>query len=356
MADKIRVLVVDDSAYSRQTIKRMLETDVNIEVVGIANNGIEAITKTVQLRPDIITLDFEMPEMDGFSFLRWLMKEKPTPVIVVSSHSDAKTLFTALELGAVDFIAKPSKRASIDLNLIQDDLLKKVKGTRDFRMDRLVNRSLIDKIPEHAGKRDDSGMEYPSSQTVKAVAIGSSTGGPAALKIILTQLPSNFPAAILISQHMPRGFTGPFAERLNRLSQIIVKEAKDGDVVENGKALICPGGQHLALRRESRDVYVSLKDPKSHDRYIPSVDIMMTSASEQFGHLATGVVLTGMGNDGSQGIVKIKQNGGYAIAESEATSVVFGMPNEAIKTGSVDMVLPLNEIPEAIKRTVMSSD
>lgn len=360
MPDKIRVLIVDDSAYSRQTIKGMLETDSDVEVIGIASNGIEAMAKTIKLKPDIITLDFEMPEMDGFSFLRWLMKERPTPVIMVSSHSDSRTVFRALEFGAVDFIAKPTKRASVELYSIKNDLLEKVKGMRELRMDRLdISRCLTAEpsaMEDAVEAKEGATAEVAAGQQtsdIEVVAIGASTGGPAALQVILTRLPSNFPAAILISQHMPKGFTDSFAERLNRLSRIRVKEAADGDCVERGKALVCPGGYHLALKREGDGIRIALRNPTDRDRYTPSVDLMMSSTAEHFGPMSMGVVLTGMGNDGRDGIVEIKKKGGYTIAESDSTAVVFGMPKEAIRTGVIDKVLPLDEIPGEITRAVM---
>jgi two-component system chemotaxis response regulator CheB len=354
MSDKIRVLIVDDSAYSRQTIKKMFAADSDIEVVGIASNGIEAITNTLKLNPDVITLDVEMPEMDGFSFLRWLIKERPTPVIMVSSYSDSKTVFKALELGAVDFIVKPSNKASIDLHGIQESLLEKIKGTRDIRMEKLrICRNIINRTPKYIERDRGPGPEE-SSNNIDVVTIGASTGGPAALQIILPRLPSDLPAAILVSQHMPKGFTEPFAERLNRLSRIRVKEASDGDILEAGKAFVCPGGLHMAVKAVNNSVRIALKDSKSTDKYIPSVDVMMTSAAKLFGPTAMGVILTGMGNDGKQGIVEIKEKGGYTIAEAESTAVIFGMPNEAIKTGSVDRILSIDEIPEEITKAVMN--
>ena len=353
MSSKIRVLIVDDSAYSRQTIKGMLESDGDIEVVGTASNGIEAMAKTVKLNPHVITLDFEMPELDGFGFLRWLMKERPLPVIMVSSYSDTKTVFRALELGAADFIAKPSPRASTELLLIQDDLLEKVKGARDLRIEKIeLCRDLVQQKPDTPESEADA-SRAEVRQDIEAVAIGASTGGPAALQVILTRLPAGFPARILISQHMPKGFTGPFAERLNRLAKIPVKEAVDGAVVEKGTALICPGGYHLSLAVKNRNIRVALRDAASGDKYTPSVDVMMAAAAVCFGPQTMGVVLTGMGNDGRRGIVEIKEKGGYTIAQSESTAVVFGMPQEAIKTGHVDKILPLNEIAGQITKAVM---
>ncbi|HXX58256.1 MAG TPA: chemotaxis response regulator protein-glutamate methylesterase [Thermodesulfovibrionales bacterium] len=357
MAKKIRVLVVDDSPYSRQTIKGMLETDGEIEIAGIATNGVEAMAKTLRLKPDMITLDFEMPEMDGFTFLRWLMKERPTPVIMVSSYSDKKTVFTALELGAADFIPKPSQRASADLLRIQDDLLEKVRGIRDLKTDNLgLYRDIVRQDLSASSVKDEPSRRTARFHDIDVVAIGASTGGPAAIQVILTSLPADFPAAILISQHMPKGFTGPFAERLNRLSMIRVKEAAEDVTVEKGTALICPGGCHMIVKEKNRDVRIMLKSSTAGDAYTPSVDVMMASAAERFGATTMGVVLTGMGKDGKKGVVEIKGKGGYTIAESEKTSVVFGMPQEAIKTGAVDRVLPLDEIPMEITRVVMSKE
>ncbi len=354
MLNRIRVLIVDDSAYSRQTIKGMLETDGEVEVVGLASNGIEAMVKAIKLRPDVITLDFEMPEMDGFSFLRWLMKERPTPVVMVTSFSDSTTVFKALELGALDFVAKPSRRASMDLHSIRDDLLEKVKGVRDLKVEKLtISRNLISKAQGAVEGEEEitAGGDY--SEDIGIVAIGASTGGPTALQVILTRLPSHLPAAILVSQHMPRGFTKPFADRLDKLARIKVREAADGDTVERGKALICPGGHHMTLRRKNDAVRIVLREATGRDKYIPSVDVMMAYVAEHSGHLATGVILTGMGNDGQKGIVEIKKKGGYTIAEAESSAVIFGMPNEAIKTGAVDRVLPLYKIPGEIVSAVI---
>jgi two-component system chemotaxis response regulator CheB len=344
---KTRILIVDDSAYARQAIKKIIEQDKSLEVAGIAADGIDAMAKTLKLKPDILTLDFEMPEMDGFSFLRWLMRERPTPVIMVSSHSDSKTVFKALELGAVDFIAKPTKRASVELQAISKDLLRKVGGIKDIRMD-ILRKNLNLLKPEER-------FELPKETTYRdfqIVAIGSSTGGPAALQIILTRLPAEFPAAIVISQHMPRGFTGPLSERLNKLSKVNIIEAADGDPVEAGTVLICPGGYHLSLNKKGQKIIVSLKEGRLTDKYIPSVDLMMTSVAHTFGANAMGVILTGMGNDGKRGMLEIKAKGGYTISESEESAVVFGMPAEAIKANAVESILPILEIPSEIVKLI----
>ena len=343
-----KVLIVDDSAYTRQIIRNIIEQNLNLEVVGIASDGIDAMAKTLRLKPDIITLDFEMPEMDGFSFLRWLMRERPTPVIMVSSHNDSKTVFKALELGAVDFIAKPTKRASIELRTIEKDLLRKLGGIKTIRLDKLSrNLELLE-----SGQSPERSGPHGKQRNVEVVAVGSSTGGPAALQIILTRLPADFDAAVVVSQHMPKGFTGPLAERLNKLSPLHIKEAVDMDPVEPGTVLICPGGYHLGLRKRGAKVVTFLKEGGLDDKYTPSVDFMMTSASEIYGSRVMGVILTGMGNDGRAGMVEIKNKGGYTIAESEETAVVFGMPAEAIKAGGAESVLPLPDIPAAITRVV----
>lgn len=343
---KIRVLIVDDSAYSRQTIKKIIESDRGIEVIGISTDGIDAMAKTIKLKPDLITLDLEMPAMDGFSFLRWLMKKNPTPVIIVSSFADSKTVFKALELGAADFIAKPAKMASADLQSLEKDLLMKVKGLRNFRMDRLSKTLGLSEGKESRKSSDKIG------QDVEAVAIGASTGGPAALKLILSKLPTDFPAGIAISQHMPKGFTSSFAERLNTLSKLHVKEAREGDELERGKVLISPGGYHMLFKKKGQKTIASIKEPKGTDKYVPSVDMMMSSVAEAFGHKSMGIVLTGMGNDGKNGMLEIKKRGGYTIVESEDTAVVFGMPSEVIKAGAAGRVLPISDIPDELLKLV----
>ena len=353
MSGKARILVVDDSAFSRQSLVDMLESDRDIEVVGTAKDGVEAIEKTVRLRPDIITLDLEMPGMDGFSFLRWLLKERPTPVIVVSTHGNAQNVFKALDLGALDFITKPSAKALPDLRLIRPELLEKVKGMKGLRGEKFRMHRIFSKRSLREDERQSSPV-IPADKdgNFGVVAIGASTGGPPAVQKILTMIPPDFSAGILITQHMPKGFTASFAESLNRVVQIKVREASAGDIVESGKALICPGDSHMALRKHGKRISVILRHPRSEDRYTPSADVMMTAAAEHFGPMSIGVVLTGMGNDGKRGVVEIKEKGGYTIAESETTAVVFGMPHEAIKTGKVDRVLPLSEIPKEIVKVI----
>jgi two-component system chemotaxis response regulator CheB len=348
MKKDIKVLVVDDSAFSRQTIRKMLDTDPVIKVIGTANNGMDAMSKVMRLKPDLITLDFEMPEMDGLGFLRWLMQQRPTPVIMVTSNSDKKVAFKALELGAADVIAKPTKRASHELRNIEEDLIAKVRGVRGLNMDVLSKNMDLFK---DAGRKP--ARSAPLVSGIKVVAVGASTGGPPALQLVLSRLPSDLPCGMVISQHMPRGFTKPLAARLDKSTGLNVKEAEDGDLVESGRVLLCPGGFHLTFKKTPAGFEAALKEAGGEDRYKPSVDVMMSSAARRFGKNMLGVVLTGMGNDGMKGMKEIKSKGGYTIAESEKTAIVFGMPAEVARAGAASEVLPLDEIPDEIIRVVM---
>lgn len=348
MSKNVRVLVVDDSAYNRQTIKAMLQEDESIEVVGVASDGVDAISKTLRLKPDLITLDFEMPEMDGFSFLRWLMHERPTPVIMISSYSHKNMAIKALELGALDFIAKPTRRASDELKTISRDLRTKVHAVMGTNM-QIVARNLS----MLAEDKDEPAPETFVS-LYDIVSIGSSTGGPAALQIILTHLPSDLPVPVLISQHMPKGFTASLAGRLDRLCSLPVVEASDGDVLESSKVYICPGGYHMTLKRMRGGRFkLSLLDGSAEDKYIPSVDKMMHSAVDAFGSRVFGIILTGMGNDGAEGMVRVSSKGGYTVAESEETAIVYGMPKEVVNAGAATKVLPLDKIASEIRGVLL---
>lgn len=357
MNKKIRVLVVDDSAFNRQSIAAMLQSSPNIEVVDAVADGREAIKSVSIHKPDVITLDLEMPNMDGFTFLRWLMANNPIPVIVISSQSDTKSVFTALDLGAVDFLAKPSKKISNELQNIKNDLLKKVEIIAELPIEKIMARVKIiaeEKKPDVHVREEKTAQTVVESSNVDLVAIGSSTGGPPALQSIITVLPEKFPVAIAISQHMPSGFTRYFAERMDKNSKVEVKEAEEGDSVNKGRVLISPGGYHMTFKRKGDSIKVNLKKRSVSDLYTPSVDIMMASASEVFGNRVLGVILTGMGNDGKIGMREIKNKKGQTIAESEETAVVFGMPGEAIKDGSIDIILPLPKIAGEIIRRCTS--
>ena len=348
MTKKIKALVVDDSAYNRQAITQMLAVDASIEVVGSAHDGVDAIAKTLRLAPDVITLDLEMPNMDGFTFLRWLMKERPTPVLVLSSRSDSRSVFRALELGAVDFLAKPEARISKSLESVKSELVTKVQSMLNLEMSKVKSAIALlteEKTALPPRKEDDSRYE---KSPIEVVAIASSTGGPPALQAILTSLPADFGAAIVISQHMPAGFTKSFAERLNKLSPLVISEAAAGDRISPGSVLIAPGGYHLILKRDPTGLITELVPRIPADKYVPSADRMMISVAEECGAATLGVVLTGMGRDGAEGVDAIKKRKGQCLAESEESAVVFGMPQEAIRTGAVDKVLPLDKMAAEI--------
>ena len=345
----IRVVVIDDSAYNRRTITKMLESVENVQVVGYAADGEEGIRKIIDLKPDLVTLDLEMPRMDGFTLLRIIMNSCPLPVIVISSKSEDERVFKALELGAVDFIAKPTGRISDELLKIAGDLQEKVRSVFNLNMDRITKREPL--LPPQASsrkKRKPGSLPASVASGVNVVAIGASTGGPPALQGILSSFPEKLPFTVLVSQHMPAGFTKAFAERLDRSSQFTVKEAKDGDPVVPGMVLIAPGGRNMIFQETNGAVIARVVEPSLQDRYIPSVDVMLTSLADIYGSRLLAVVLTGMGNDGSKGVRAVKKGGGEILAESEESAVVFGMPREAIATGVVDKVVPLSRMAREI--------
>ena len=340
----IRALVIDDSAYNRVTLSRMLESHPEIKVVATAVNGEDGIKQVMKHRPDVITLDLEMPIMDGFAFLRWLMANLPTAVIAVSSRSSDRSVFKALELGAVDFIAKPGGRVSPRLEEIQKDLVTKVQQTVELRMDNLRRR-----VQEE---------DHPPSQPIAAAAcaggvelvvIGCSTGGPPALQHVFSSL-ALLPVPIVVAQHMPPTFTRLFAERVNRLAKYHVREAHDGEVIAGGNVYIAPGGQQTELRRGDEGLYLRVFAANLSALYAPSVDRLLSTASDCCGERLVAVIMTGMGDDGAESIKKVRERGGRTIAESAQSAIIFGMPNEAIKTGAVEQILALGDIPAAIQK------
>ena len=338
----IRVLVIDDSAFSRQAITRMLDASPLVEVVGVARDGEQALRKTFELEPDLITVDLEMPRMDGFTFLRVVMSKRPTPVIVISGRTGKEDVFRALELGAVDFVGKPSPRATLELNNIEQELVQKVHAIRDLRIEKVQNR--ISATPAVVQK--ESG---PPLSTLRVVAIGSSTGGPAALMQLFSAFPDAPRCSFVVAQHMPAGFTRGFAERIDRLTRLRAIEAEGGEALSPGTVLIAPGGKHLEFESSGGRVVARLIAADDRDRYTPSVDRMFESAAKHLGKDLLAVVLTGMGDDGRLGVRSVNLAGGSVIAESDSTAVVFGMPQQAIRTGLVDQVLPLGEIAAAIQ-------
>ncbi|SJZ96959.1 two-component system, chemotaxis family, response regulator CheB [Trichlorobacter thiogenes] len=340
----LRVLVVDDSAYSRRSITKMLEGIPGVEVVGYAVDGEEGIRQAISLKPDLVTLDLEMPRMDGFTLLRILTNRFSLPVLVISALSDADKVFRALEMGALDFVAKPMQGHARELSSIEQDLKWKVKQV----MVSLLSKKARQSVPVAELDTLRKSTRSVTKRTVELVAIASSTGGPPALQSIFSSFDSSYPFAVVVAQHMPAGFTKAFADRLNRTSPFTVREARDGDLVEPGLALIAPGGCNLLLEEAGTEIRARVKPPEASDRYVPSADVLFASCAPLYGNRMLAVVLTGMGNDGSKGVVAVKERGGQVLAESEDSAVVYGMPREAVATGAVDRVVPLPGISQAI--------
>jgi two-component system, chemotaxis family, protein-glutamate methylesterase/glutaminase len=355
---KIRVLNVDDSALMRQVLASLLAKDPEIEVIGAAPDPYVAREKIKALNPDVITLDVEMPRMDGITFLEKLMRGHPMPVVMVSSLTEAgcQTTLRALELGAVDFITKPKNDLREGMEEVAQDLIAKVKTAAQANMKRearLVKR-ISSSEPDasrtmlHASRFTSdapSGAMIKTTDTI--IAIGASTGGTEAVKHVLEILPPHAPP-VLITQHMPERFTKTWADRMNSLCRISVKEAEDGDSVLPGHALVAPGGYHMALERSGARYTVRINQDPPVNRHRPSVDVLFASVARYAGANAVGVILTGMGGDGAKEMLTMKQAGAFTIAQDEASCVVFGMPKEAIKAGAVDKVLPLHDIAGAI--------
>ena len=336
----IRVLIVDDSAVVRRILSRALDNDPLISVVGAAPDPFVARDMIVKLRPDVITLDVEMPRMDGITFLRKMMEHLPLPVIILSSLTPAgsELALAALDAGAIDVISKP--RSAYTLGDVSNDLIQRIKIAATAKV-----------VPQKPGPRPKPLGDTLSkiSATHKILAIGASTGGTRALEHLFSELPANAPGTVVV-QHMPETFTRSFAGRLNELSKMEIVEAQDGDRVVPGRALIAPGGRHLLLDRVGAAYYARIKDgpPVSFNR--PSVDVLFRSVARHAGRNAVGVILTGMGSDGARGISEMKNNGAQTLAQDEASSVVFGMPKAAIEAGGVDVVRPLSEIGATILR------
>ena len=341
---KIRVLVVDDSALIRGVMTKILSEDPGIEVVGAAPDPYLARDKIKALDPDVLTLDVEMPKMDGLTFLQKLMAVRPMPVVMVSSLTEqgAATTMQALESGAVDFVTKPTVDIQHGLTELSYQITSKVKAAAQARVKkRTAPADCSERIKALAAQ---SAM---IKTTDSIIAIGSSTGGTEALRELLEVLPPNTPP-ILMTQHMPEHFTKTFAERLNELCPIHVKEAQEGDSVIPGQALLAPGNYHMELRRSGAKYYVTLNQEPQVNRHRPAVDPMFQSVAKYAGANSVGVILTGMGNDGAVGMLEMKKAGAFNLAQDEKSCVVFGMPKEAIKVGAVDKILPLSDIPSAI--------
>src|SRR5215813_13556416 len=338
MSEKIRVLVVDDSALMRKLIPSILARDPEIEVVGTAMDGEFALKKVEELRPDVVTLDLEMPRMDGMETLRLIMRRAPLPVILFSTHSKegAYSTLKALALGAVDFIAKPTDAAAGHLETIADLLIEKIK---------VAKRAAGRKLPPATVPIDPPDLKKGARSPLppnRIVAIGISTGGPNALQYVLSQIPTDFPGSILVVQHMPEGFTEMFAKRLDECCAVEVQEAKSGDLLLAGRVLICPGNRHLMVRRMPRGDMAVLSDAPPVNGHRPSADVLFHSVAQEFGPSAVGIIMTGMGEDGAEGLGAIKNSGGMTIAQSEDTCVVSGMPRAAILKGHANKIVSLD--------------
>ncbi len=349
---KIRVLVVDDSALMRQFISDILKSDPRIEVAGTARDGKDALAQIKTLRPDIVTMDVEMPNMDGLKALEEIMHTNPLPVIMVSSMTQegAEVTLKALALGCVDFIAKPSGSISLNIKTIGQEIIDKVIAASTAH---LRTRPGALTAPPRTIAPDFRRMTPPAITGRRdIVAIASSTGGPMALSDIIPKLPKNFPVPIVITQHMPKEFTPSFAKRLNDSSQVEVVEGFSGLTLKPGRVVIAPGGSHLIVKRRAGQAICDLSDAPPVLSVKPAANIMFLSVADEYGGNVLCVILTGMGRDGTDGAVALKRKGAYVLAESQKTCVVYGMPKAAVDAGIVDEVLPLNEIPDAMVRLV----
>lgn len=362
---KIRVLIVDDSAFMRKLISDFLSEHPDIEVIGTARNGEDALKKWRVLRPDVITLDVEMPILNGLEVLKMIMKEQPIPVVMLSSTTKegADTTFHAIQAGAVDFVAKPSGSISIDLHKIKAELIEKVLSASKANLSKInmpgpsvpVARK-VDRLTLPEKKSVDyrgHSRNHRVDSSRKLICIGTSTGGPRALQQVLTSLPEDIDAPILVVQHMPPGFTKSLANRLDTLSKIRVKEAENGEFLQKGTAYIAPGGWHLQVKSVGKSLAVSLSQSPPRNGHRPSVDVMFESVSEICGYTKIAVIMTGMGTDGAKGLMEMKKNGVVkAIAESQDTSIVFGMPKAAIATRMVNEVADIEDIAQSIMKYI----
>ena len=355
MSAQIKVLVVDDSSLVRKIITDILEHDPQIRVIGAATNGEAAIKMNNELNPDVITMDIEMPVLDGLAALRRIIATNPRPVIMLSvfTQHGAEATFKALEYGAVDFVPKPSSVLSLSVNDIGELLRSKIKSVYKLKIPLhgllkageapgpvRTDRKKIEKLPEKNFVKKGSGT--------RIVGIGTSTGGPAALMQIFKSIPDNFPSSLLVVQHMPEGFTRAFAERLNMTSALTVKEAEDGDRVLPGCGYIAPGNQHISIEEKNRERFIRVYQGDKVSGHRPSIDVLFNSMAVTTGSDTIGVIMTGMGKDGAEGILRIKEAGGYTMAQNEETSIVYGMNRVAVERGAVYDVVPLSEIPKKI--------
>ncbi len=358
---KVRVLIVDDSAFMRKVLETILTSDPQLQVIGHAKDGREAVALNQSLKPDVISMDINMPHMDGLQATAQIMTTNPRPIVIVSSESreGASGTLKALELGAIEFVAKPNSAIDLDMQSIREDLLRKVKMAAKVRVVRTASR-MVAAVQGSAQGAPPISRPMPVSerpvasadQRFPVVVLAASTGGPATVMRLAPGFTREFPAAVILVQHMPAAFTTQFAAQLAEFTEIRVKEADNGDTLQPGNLYICPGAQHLSVNPLGK-----IKLDSATGRiagYLPNIDVTMESVAAYGGALAIGVVLTGMGNDGAQGAKAIKKAGGYVIAQDEATSVIFGMPAEAIKLQVVDQVLGIDDIYSALEKRVLA--
>ena len=366
---KIRVLIADDSAFMRKVLHSILLADHGFEIVGEARDGREAVSQTEALRPDVITMDINMPHLDGLQATEQIMSTNPRPIVIVSSESreGAEITLKALELGAIDFVAKPSSGIDLDMSSVRDELVRKLRVAAKVRVVRTAAKTKLGQEVAASAPRTEPGidpgsrLEAPKSNGLPApparsnqkfplIVIAASTGGPATLMKFIPSFPREFPGAVVLVQHMPGSFTSQFSQQLGEISQIRVKEAESGEIVSPGTVYICPGSHHMRISPTGR---VTLDDGPRILGYRPCADVTLETAAEYAGPMCTGVILTGMGNDGTRGAQAVKRAGGCVLAQDEATSVIFGMNAEAIRAGTVDQVLPIDHIFAAIEKRIL---
>ncbi|HET7871960.1 MAG TPA: chemotaxis response regulator protein-glutamate methylesterase [Terriglobales bacterium] len=352
---KIRVLVVDDSAFMRKVLHGIITSDPQLDVCGEAKDGREAVEQVELLKPDVISMDINMPRMDGLEATEIIMTKNPRPILIVSSesHDGAEVTLKSLQLGAIDFVAKPSGGIDLDMSSVRDELCRKLKMAAKVRVVRTAAR-------QRRSQENGAGAQVhrdllPLPQIKGAgkfplIVLASSTGGPATLMKLIPQFPHDFPGAVLLVQHMPGNYTGQFSKQLAEVSHMKVKEAEAGEIVVPGQIYVCPGGSHMRISTTGR---VALENGERINGYRPCADLTLESAADYAGGNAIGVVLTGMGNDGAKGVQAVQAAGGHVIAQDESTAVIFGMPQEAIRSGAVELVLPLEAIYPAIECRVL---
>jgi two-component system chemotaxis response regulator CheB len=370
---RIRVLIVDDSAFMRKVLQSIVTADPALEVCGEARDGKDAVEKTEQLMPDVITMDINMPHVDGLQATEIIMSKSPKPIVIVSSESrdGADITLKALELGAIDFVAKPSSGIDLDMNSVREELVRKLKLASKVRVVRTAVRSKLQTEIASSAPRTEPApppvaaaaaaapamAKAPVSPTLMrangkfpVVVVAASTGGPQTLMNFVPRFPAGFAGAVILVQHMPGNFTSQFSQQLAEIAQIKVKEAEQGELLQPGVLYVCPGSHHLRVTQTGR---ITLDDGPRISGYRPCADVTMETVAQFAGPMSIGVVLTGMGNDAARGVTVVKDAGGHVIAQDEATSIIFGMPAEAIKTGSVDQILGIENVFNAIEKRVL---